>query len=139
MRRRGTKQRGAAMVETGLVLVLFIVALVGIVDFAQFLYLHQTIANRVRTVTRTASVYNLTVAQIQNRICYGSDTVPSPSAVGYMGLKPVNVAAEKLDTSTTERRIVVTVSGLRYKTLSPFLFGAATMLPVRVTSTIETP
>ena len=138
MRQRNSKQKGAALVESSLVLVMFIVSMVGIMDFAQFLYLHQAITNRVRGVTRTGGIQGWSAAQIQNRICYGTDDTPV-NANGYFGLRPSNVNAQTLDATNTAKRLVVTVSGLRYKTLSPFLFGTATMLPIKITSPLETP
>jgi Flp pilus assembly protein TadG len=56
--RRG--ERGQALVESGLVLMIFIPVLFGILDFGQFLYLHQSLSERVRAATRYGAVHTYT-------------------------------------------------------------------------------
>jgi hypothetical protein len=126
-------------VESALVLLTVIVVLLGILDFSQFLFRQQSITERVRGVTRTASIKGLSADQIQNRICFGTDTAPTDQTGGYMGLAPANVNAAIQDATTTSKRVVVTVSGLRLKTVSPYLPSTLLMLPIRVTSPLETP
>src|SRR6266581_3637536 len=50
------KQSGQAMVESALILLVFLVVLLGIVDFGQFFYFHQSLTDRARAGARYGSV-----------------------------------------------------------------------------------
>ena len=65
------KQSGQAMVESALILLVFLVVLLGIVDFVQFFYFHQSLTDRARAGARYGSVH----------AC--SDTATCPEAVNY--------------------------------------------------------
>src|SRR5260370_41079602 len=45
-------QRGQALVESGLVMLVFLPVFIGIMDFGQFLYLNQTLWERTRVAAR---------------------------------------------------------------------------------------
>jgi len=136
MRRR--RQKGSTLVETGLVLTLFVVVMLGVVDFGHFLYLHQALAERVRVSARAGVIYHYTAEQVKNRVVYGTAN-PAPGAPAYMGLSLSNVNAEILDQSTNDKRLVVTLSGRPFKMISPWLNRAATSMPIRVATPLETP
>src|ERR1043166_8829675 len=51
------KQSGQAMLESALILLVFLVMLVGIVDFGQFFYFHQSLTDRARAGARYGSVH----------------------------------------------------------------------------------
>jgi Flp pilus assembly protein TadG len=49
-------RRGQGLVESGLVMMIFLPVLIGIMDFGQFLYLHQALTDRTRAATRWGAV-----------------------------------------------------------------------------------
>ena len=49
---RRNRRRGHAMLEGALVLMIFLSFLIGTLDFAQFLYFHQSLVERVRMAAR---------------------------------------------------------------------------------------
>jgi Flp pilus assembly protein TadG len=53
-------ERGQAFVEGGLVMVVFVSVLAGIMDFGQFLYLHQSLSERCRAGARYGAVNTYT-------------------------------------------------------------------------------
>src|SRR6266481_4341040 len=57
---RSSKQQnnrsGQAIVESSLVLLVFLQVLIGIMDFGQFLYFHQSLSERTRAGARYAAV-----------------------------------------------------------------------------------
>ncbi len=53
-------ERGQAFVEGGLVMVVFISVLAGIMDFGQFLYLHQSLSERCRAGARYGAINTYT-------------------------------------------------------------------------------
>src|SRR6266436_3031670 len=54
------KQSGQAMLESALILLVFLVVLLGIVDFGQFFYFHQSLTDRARAGARYGSVHTCT-------------------------------------------------------------------------------
>ena len=58
MRKR--KQGGQALVESALIMLIFLPVLFGIFDFGQFLYLHQSLSDRVRAAARYGAVHTYT-------------------------------------------------------------------------------
>src|SRR2546428_2376629 len=81
-RRSKDHQGGQAFVETGLILIVFLGVFIGILDFGQFLYIHQGLVERARTGIRWAAVNgaggNLTnwQTQVQNVVAYNTPTAP---------------------------------------------------------------
>jgi len=55
------KQGGQAMLETALILLVFLSCLLGIVDFGAFFYFHQSLTERARAGARYGSVHTCTV------------------------------------------------------------------------------
>ena len=51
--RRQKRSRGAVIIETGLVFVLFAFMLMGAFDFAQYLFVHQALVDRARSAARS--------------------------------------------------------------------------------------
>jgi Flp pilus assembly protein TadG len=138
---RSQKQKGNAFVETALVLGVFVFVLIGIVDFAQILHVHQSLFERVRNVARTAAIKGLTEAQIRDLIVYGrlisSDNDRPPS--GFMGIRPENVTVQILDRTYNEQRLVVDVKGVPVLILSPLIAGQSKNLPIQITVPLEEP
>ena len=54
--RRKTSERGQSFVETGLVLLIFLMLLIGIIDFGQVLYFHQSLVERARAAARYGAI-----------------------------------------------------------------------------------
>lgn len=140
---RRQNQRGNALIESALVLGLFVFVLVGIVDFAQILHVHQSLVERVRSVARTAVVQNLTVEEIRDRIVYGQSmdirTEAGLMPAGFMGLRREHVTVEILDQTYNEQRLVVDVNGVPIIILSPLMAGQGKNLPLRITIPLEEP
>jgi Flp pilus assembly protein TadG len=56
MRSHKKNQRGQAIIESGLVMMVVLPVLLGIMDFGQFLYIHQTLSDRTRSAARWGAV-----------------------------------------------------------------------------------
>ncbi len=140
---RRQNQRGNVLIESALVLGLFVFVLVGIMDFAQILHVHQSLVERVRSVARTAVVQNLTVEEIRDRIVYGQSmdirTEAGLMPAGFMGLRREHVTVEILDRTYNEQRLVVDVNGVPIIILSPLMAGQGKNLPLRITIPLEEP
>lgn len=139
-RNRTKNERGSTIVETTLVLLIFIIVMVGIADFATFLHLHQAIAERTRSVVRTAAIDDLSTTAIRNLIAYGTADVPADSKLkGYFGLASSNIGVQILDRGQTSQRIVVTITNLSFPLVSPLLAGSGRNMPIRISVPLEAP
>src|SRR5579872_6979557 len=79
--RRQSPQRGQAMVESALVLIVTMGLILGTCDFGQFLYLHQSLTERARAAARYGAVnsYTWPGTDIQNMAVYNT-TSPAQNA-----------------------------------------------------------
>ena len=115
------RQRGSTMVEFGLIGLAFFVLLIGILDFAQFLFVQQMILERVRAAARWGAVHNpADTTSIQNMVLYLQPAAPANTSPS-LGLTPAMVNISTPDAGTNNYRLVVQVSGYSYAVLSPFL------------------
>jgi Flp pilus assembly protein TadG len=118
-------QRGQALVESGLVMLLFLPVLIGIMDFGQFLYLHLTLTERTRAAAHYGAITTFTDgSDIANVAIYND---PAGAANGAIPLLPNlqttdagkdgYVAATLTSTGTDDARIRVTITSYPYNFL----------------------
>ena len=116
-------QRGQALVEAGLVMLIFLPVLIGVMDFGQFLYIHQTLSDRTRAAARwgTVNTYANSGLNICNVALYndpngtsatGTILLPSlqtsnPSGDGYCSATLANAGTE-------DATITVSISNYPY-------------------------
>lgn len=53
-------KKGQSLVESAFILLVFVFVFVGILDFGQFLYFHQSLTERVRIAARYGAVHTYT-------------------------------------------------------------------------------
>jgi Flp pilus assembly protein TadG len=129
---RRQTSRGSLVVEFALVGLLFFVILIGIVDFAQFLFIQQAIVERARAAARWGAVTDPADTQaIQNMVLYSKPTVPSGGKASY-GLTADMVSVSKADAGTDNYRLVVQISGYSIRVLSPYIKGSYRGPPISV-------
>src|SRR5882672_6097132 len=104
MMRSRTNQRGQSLLESALVMLVFLPLLMGIIDVGQFLYFHQALSERARAGARWGAVNPFDGAQIAN---VASAVLPylntTPGAEGY-------VSATLSGAGTDDARIAVTIA-----------------------------
>ena len=132
MRRNRDNRKGAGLVESALVLFIFLAFCLGTLDFGQFLYFHQALAERARAAARYGSVNWTDRTGIQNVAIYND---PAGTANGATAILP-NLTTTMIavclpaDTNcsnvsgTTESRITVTITGYQMTTFN-FVFPQA--------------
>jgi hypothetical protein len=126
--RRNRGRKGSVVIESSLVLVVFLVISVGIADIGQFLFQHHGIVERVRTGLRYGVItYDPTA--IRNIVLYGTAT-PAEGATPSFYLTSDMVAVSRADANTNEDRVMITVSNYPIKFLTPFIAGNATGKPI---------
>ena len=135
-KRRG--ERGHALVEGGLVLLLFLGFLIGTLDFAQVLFFHQSLVERARAAARYASVHPTDTAGVKNVAVYNSSAPTGTPKPFLPGLSTSMVSLSNSGTGTPEARVKVTITGYPYHFFSPLISGSRTA-KVSVTMLSEAP
>ena len=122
--RRQERSKGAVMLETALVSLAFTAMLIGVFDFAQFLFIHQALVERARYATRWGALSdpsNLTA--VQNMILYNQAATPPDPTPGYFGLTPGMVSVTR-PYSGQDDCLVVLISNYSYQMISPYIAGS---------------
>jgi hypothetical protein len=132
MRRR----RGSTLVESALVLMLFIVILLGIMDFGQILFFHHVLTERARAGARYAVVHVWDVAAVQKYVAR-NDPAAADGTPGLFGVTPAMVQVLHSDVGTPSERVEVRISSYQMRFLSPWLAGTFTPGPFRAVMPIE--
>lgn len=127
--RMGSRRRrsGQALVESTLILLVFIVTLVGIMDISQLLFTHQSLVERVRMGLRWGAVqqWDGTGAKIQNMVLYQTATAPPGiEPAGFLGLKRANVQVVRTPGTAdnpNDERLSVSIVDYDYQFFTPFI------------------
>ena len=104
-------KRGQSMVEAALILMLFMMVILGLVNFGFIMWMHQTIEHRARAAARYGVINPTDTTGMQNMVLYNSTT---GSGTGMFGLTASNVSAAEYSSNSFQDRIKVTVSGYQF-------------------------
>jgi Flp pilus assembly protein TadG len=123
--RRLKRSKGAVLVETGFVFVMFAFLLMGAFDFAQFLFIHQALVDRARSAARWGALSDPTnTSAIQNMVLYNQTTAPIGATSGIFGLTSAMVQVSTQDTATSsDYRLIVSITNYPYEMISPIIGG----------------
>jgi flagellin-like protein len=144
MRNLRRNRRGQSAVESGLVLVMFIFVLTGIADFGHFLYLHQTLTERVRVAARygavTSHIGGGNIDKIKNVAVFNT---PSP-AEGAKPLLPgltTSMVNASLDGTfgQDDARIIVTIANYPFGFISPYMSTSTWYKTITASAPYEIP
>src|SRR5260370_1096289 len=126
-RRRQKQRKGAVIIETGLIFVVFAFMLMGAFDFAQFLFIHQALVDRARSSARWGAVSDPTNSSaIQNMVLYNQTTVPAGATSGVFGLTSAMVTVSTAGSGTDDYRLIVSITNYPYTMISPIIGGTYT-------------
>ena len=140
------RQRGAALVETALVLTTLLGMIVFIVDMGRILLIQQFIGERARIGVRSAVVNNWDASQVANYVIYGSPGTAQnggggnnqSNQPGFLGLLPSQVTFTSYpDSGIGDARYQVTVKGVPLFTWIPFIAGQYNSPTVTATMTVQ--
>src|SRR5215471_21842299 len=119
-RKKKKGERGQAFVESGLIMLIFIPVLVGIMDFGQFLYLHQSLSERVRAATRYGAVHSYPDGSDMVKVAMYNDPAGSGTSTMLPNLQNTNsagdgyVSATLSGAGTDEAFVTVTIRNYPY-------------------------
>jgi hypothetical protein len=134
--RRKKGQRGSALVESSLVLTIFLFMMVSALDFAQFLFIHQSLVEYCRQATRYAIVNEFNEAAIKNMVMYGSVDVPAAGKARF-DLETSMITVRRFDEGQASDRVQVTISNFPFKIYTPLIAGAMRGLAITTTYPYE--
>ena len=109
-------QRGQSLIESALVMLVFLPLLMGIMDVGQFLYFHQALSERARTAARWGAVHPFDSIKIANVAIYNDPAGPSHGAsavLPYLNTRPGTdgyVSATLSDAGADDARLTVTIA-----------------------------
>jgi len=127
-------QSGQAAVESALVMLIFLPVIIGILDFGQFLYFHQSLTERARAAARYGAVHTYTDGSDSVNFAIYNDATGATN--GATPLLPcivntctandgtqvkATIAATLSNPASDDARITVTISNYPYSFLSPFM------------------
>ncbi|HUS05672.1 MAG TPA: TadE family protein [Bryobacteraceae bacterium] len=117
--------RGQAMLESALILLVFMATLIGIMDFGQVLWVHQSLSEQVRKGIRWGIVnpWDGTGDQIANMVLYSQSTTGS---TGFLGMTRANVQVTHTAGSMAnpnDERIRIAIVNYQFRFLSPWIAG----------------
>jgi Flp pilus assembly protein TadG len=131
--KKNRREGGSTIVELTLILLVLLQMLFGIVDFGQFLYIHQTLTERARAAVRYGIVNDPTDStSIQNVVLYGqasggaTPVTPSNSDVGAFNLVRSSVVVNATGAGTDDYRLTVQVTNYQYTIYSMVIAGSYT-------------
>ena len=144
------RQRGQAVVESALTMLIFLPVLIGILDFGQFLYFHQALTERARAGARYGAVHTLgDGSEAVNVAIYNN---PAGAGGGATALLPcvttactandgsavqATVTATLSDAGTDDARVTVTIANYPFNFLTPFLSKSTWLRTIRASQTYE--
>jgi hypothetical protein len=135
VRRRKRREKGAAIIEASLTLIIFLVMVFSLFDFGFSLFLHQTFVHQARTGARYGAINPGDLTAIKNMVLYNQTT---GSGNGVMGLSPASVSVVRNGTpGGNDDRIAVTVSGYSFTFVTPGWAGNKTGKPISITIPVE--
>jgi Flp pilus assembly protein TadG len=134
-KRNTRSQRGSQMVETSLILIVFLMMLIGVIDFGQVLYFHQSLTERARAAARYGAINPTDTIGIKNVALYNSTTAGATPLLPGLTAAMVNV--QDLGNNTPEARLMVTISGYPINFISPYIAQQFNNRPVIVCMSAE--
>ena len=135
---RTKRQHGGSLVESTLVLMVFLTLMFSIFDLGYVMFEHHTLMHQARTAARYGSINPSDLDAVRNMVMYGQPAAPHDNPAGFFGLRSSNVNVARQNNWTPEDRITITISGYHYTLVTPFMAGTFTGKPIVVTLPVET-
>jgi Flp pilus assembly protein TadG len=119
-------ERGQAMVELALLLVVLLAGLIGIIDWSWTMFTHESLVSRASMAARWGAVNPYNSSAVQDMVLYG--VTPCSGCTAAFGLTGSNVSVSLVPTTYTPEdnganittcQIVVTISGYTVSHFTP--------------------
>jgi len=130
-------ERGQAMVELALLLVVLLAALIGIIDWSWTMFTQESLVSRASMAARSGAVHLFTSWAVQDLVLYG--VTPCSGCTAAFGLTSANVSVNLVPATYTPEdngqnittcQIVVTISGYTVNHFTPVFNSSITGRPI---------
>lgn len=137
---RNSGRRGSVVVESSLILILFLTVVLGCFDFSYVLFQYQTLVHRASSAARYGVIHPTDLTGMQNIVLYSQPAIPAGRVSGdpgIFGLVPSMVAVSRADAGHPEDRIKIALSGYRFVFVAPFIAHSFIGNPISVSLPVE--
>lgn len=114
-------ERGSALIEASLVLLVFAVTLLEILDIGQFMFFQAMLMDRARAGARYAQVNTFNSTNIANVVVYNNAT--GGSGTGLFGLTTSMVSVNRYDAGLSTDRIEIVITNFPLAFYGPMLLA----------------
>ena len=122
------------MVESALVLFLFLFVLIGILDMGTILFTYQGLVQRVQAGARYGIVNTYDATKIKNVVAYGD---PDGGTNPFFGITADLITVEADDLDNQISRVQVFIDNYPMHLFTPFVSGAFQLPKIEATFTTE--
>src|SRR5215831_1171068 len=135
------RERGQAMTEMALLLVVLLAVLIGIMDWSWTMFIHESLVSRASMAARWGAVYPYTTkaaynSAVTDMVLYG--VTPCTGCTPAFGLSPTNITInnnlsqpvpytyypEDSGATVTTCQVVVTISNYTVRHFTPVILGS---------------
>ncbi len=116
-----SSERGSALLESTLVLLVFTVTLLEILDVGQFMFFQAMLMDRARAAARYAQVSTFDTSAIANVVAYNDPA--GGSGTGLFGLSTSMVTVNRYDAGLSTDRIEIVISNFPLAFEGPMLLA----------------
>ena len=131
---RNAKRRGVTVVESALVLFLFLFVMIGIVNMGTILFTYQGLVQRVQAGARYGIVNTYDATKIKNVVVYGD---PDGGSSGFFGITTSMITVEAEDLDNQISRVQVVIEDYPMHLFTPYVSGAFQLPQIEATFTTE--
>ena len=138
--RSPNRQRGQAMIESALILMIFVPVLLGIADFGQVLYLHTSLTERARAAARYGAAHTYTDGTAIKNVAVYNDSNPAAGTAPLLPNLTTDLVTATLDDAGTDSaRITVTITSYPFNFISGFMLQSTWYRTILATEPYEIP
>jgi hypothetical protein len=131
------RRRGSAVVETALVLPLFLAFWFGIIDWGITFFVHETVVHRANVAARWAAVHTYDADKIKNVLLHDNPTSTLGDSAWFSLQAPTIDVQLRGSETFSSRRIRISISNYQWLHFTPFFSGRFLGRPVVVTIPVE--
>ena len=133
-----SRQKGQSLVEGTLVMLVFFALLLGVVDFGQVIFSHQSLVERVRSSVRWGTLHpDAGLEAVRNMVLYGA---PEQGTQAFLSLTPDNVRVSYVAPDNDAETLHVEIVNFEAPLFAPWWPGMAHKLmnprPVSVSAPV---
>lgn len=131
------RERGQALVEGALTLLVFLSIAIGVLDFGQILFFSQSLTERARAAARYAAINPTQTTNIKNVALYGTPTAPATPKPLLPGLTESMVQVSTQDLDKVSGTVTVKIVGYPMRFFTPGIAKSFQGRTVSVTMSSE--